>query len=198
MSPRRIRYFGYRAITVYGRPFQVVHLYRILLTPRQVCIPAQLTPTTPDAQRIHAITDIQFGLFPLRSSLLRESHLLSLPPGTEIFHFPGLASIFYGFRYGCDGITRHGFPHSGTPGSTPVSGFPGLIAAYYALHRLRAPRHPPHALTNLPITLPANLLFSYSVVKELDHSLLLPPNPWGPGEVSIVPSQWWRIPDSNR
>src|SRR5690606_19221706 len=32
-----------------------------------------------------------FGLFPFRSPLLRESHLLSLPPGTWMFQFPGSA-----------------------------------------------------------------------------------------------------------
>src|SRR5699024_6803950 len=30
-----------------------------------------------------------FGLFPFRSPLLRESIFLSLPPGTEMFQFPG-------------------------------------------------------------------------------------------------------------
>jgi hypothetical protein len=122
-----------------------------LLTPRPRCITIQFAPTTPDVQRIHAIPDTRFGLLPFRSSLLRESRLLSFPPGTEIFHFPGLASTPYGFRSGCGGITRRGFPHSGIPGSTPVSGSPGLIAAYYALPRLRAPRHPPYALLRLTI-----------------------------------------------
>ena len=32
-------------------------------------------------------------LFPFRSPLLWESRLISLPPGTEMFHFPGLASL---------------------------------------------------------------------------------------------------------
>ena len=32
-----------------------------------------------------------FGLFPVRSPLLRESLLISLPPGTEMFQFPGFA-----------------------------------------------------------------------------------------------------------
>jgi hypothetical protein len=31
----------------------------------------------------------RFGLFPFRSPLLRESRLISLPPGTEMFQFPG-------------------------------------------------------------------------------------------------------------
>ena len=92
--------------------------------------------------------------------------LLSCPPGTEIFHFPGLASAPYGFRDGCTSITWHVFPHSGTSGSTPVSGFPELIAAYYALPRLRAPRHPPYALPRLTIILPAQMLYSSTVIKE--------------------------------
>ena len=33
----------------------------------------------------------RFGLVPVRSPLLRESRLISLPPGTEMFHFPGFA-----------------------------------------------------------------------------------------------------------
>ena len=33
---------------------------------------------------------MRFGLFPFRSPLLRESRLLSLPAGTEMFHFPAL------------------------------------------------------------------------------------------------------------
>jgi hypothetical protein len=33
-----------------------------------------------------------FGLIPFRSPLLGKSHLLSLPPGTEMFQFPGSAS----------------------------------------------------------------------------------------------------------
>ncbi len=33
----------------------------------------------------------RFGLFPVRSPLLGESRLISLPPGTEMFQFPGLA-----------------------------------------------------------------------------------------------------------
>jgi hypothetical protein len=49
------------------------------------------------------------------------------------------------------GITEieGGFPHSEIPGSKPVRGSPGLIAAYHVLHRLSAPRHPPNALKTL-------------------------------------------------
>jgi hypothetical protein len=45
-------------------------------------------PTTPTAQRLPAITRDRFSLIRFRSPLLTESRLLSLPAGTEMFHFP--------------------------------------------------------------------------------------------------------------
>ena len=45
-------------------------------------------PTTPTRQRHRAITPHRFRLIPVRSPLLRESRLLSLPRGTEMFQFP--------------------------------------------------------------------------------------------------------------
>ena len=47
---------------------------------------ASVDPTTPRAQ------GPRFGLRPFRSPLLRASRLISLPPGTEMFQFPGFAS----------------------------------------------------------------------------------------------------------
>ena len=44
-------------------------------------------PTTPQGPRPR-----RFGLIPVRSPLLGESLLFSLPPGTKMFQFPGLAS----------------------------------------------------------------------------------------------------------
>ena len=38
------------------------------------------------------------GLFRVRSPLLAESLLMSVPPGTEMFQFPGFASQPYVFR----------------------------------------------------------------------------------------------------
>src|SRR4029450_7659977 len=37
----------------------------------------------------------RFGLFPVRSPLLGESRLISVPPGTEMFQVPGLAPHAY-------------------------------------------------------------------------------------------------------
>ena len=41
-----------------------------------------------------------FGLIRFRSPLLTESRFLSLPPGTEMFQFPGFAPRTYGFSAG--------------------------------------------------------------------------------------------------
>ena len=64
-----------------------------------------------------------FRLFRVRSPLLTESLLLSFPPGTEMFQFPGLAACTYGFSaswFGHPGINTRltappGFSQSSTP-----------------------------------------------------------------------------------
>ena len=50
--------------------------------------PRLMGPSTPGLQRLVAITQSRFGLIRFRSPLLTESRLLSLPVGTEMFHFP--------------------------------------------------------------------------------------------------------------
>ena len=42
-----------------------------------------------------------------------------------------------------------GFPIRRSPGQSLVDGYPELFAATRVLHRLLAPRHPPHALSSL-------------------------------------------------
>ena len=69
--------FVYGAFTLYGLTSQTVPLTNRFTF-------AVLNPS------MHARW---FGLFPFRSPLLWESRLISLPPGTEMFHFPGLASL---------------------------------------------------------------------------------------------------------
>ena len=88
----------------------------------------------------------RFGLFPVRSPLLGESRLISVPPGTEMFQFPRLAPpLARGWR-----TSRPvGLPHSVILGSRLVCSSPRLIAAYHDLHRLSMPRHPPCALLRL-------------------------------------------------
>ena len=82
------------------------------------------------------------GLVRVRSPLLPESQLMSFPPGTEMFQFPGFASLA-GYSI------RSGLPHSEIAGSKLIRSSPTLIAAYHVLHRLCAPRHPLNALLAL-------------------------------------------------
>lgn len=90
-----------------------------------------------------------FGLFRVRSPLLAESLLLSFPPGTEMFHFPGLALTALWIQAGVLGLQPSGLPHSEILGSMPACGSPRLFAACHVLRRLPAPRHPPYALSSL-------------------------------------------------
>jgi hypothetical protein len=92
----------------------------------------------------------EFRLAPVRSPLLGGSRLMSFPPGTEMFQFPGLPPGPYGFRDGYPGMTPGGLPHSGTRGSTPAGGSPRTFVAFHALHRPSAPRHPPCARCSPP------------------------------------------------
>jgi hypothetical protein len=96
------------------------------------------------------MTRDRFGLFPFRSPLLRESLLLSLPVGTEMFHFPTLPPPALCVQAGAMGhYAPSGFPIRKSPDRSLVADSPGLIAGSYVLHRLLVPRHPPCALTNL-------------------------------------------------
>src|SRR6201981_1476404 len=110
-------------------------------------------PTTPVTQRLLAMTRDRFGLFPFRSPLLRESRLLSLPVGTEMFHFPTLPPPALCVQAGAMGhYAPSGFPIRKSPDRSLVADSPGLIAGSYVLHRLLVPRHPPCALNNLATT----------------------------------------------
>ena len=57
-------------------------------------------PSTPTQQRTRPSPLCRFRLFPFRSPLLRESRLMSLPPGTKMVQFPGFASRPYSFQTG--------------------------------------------------------------------------------------------------
>ncbi len=105
-------------------------------------------PTTPETPKCNG-----FGLFRFRSPLLSESRFLSFPSGTEMVHFPEFAHARLCIQRDVLRFCRSGFPHSEISGSTPVCGFPKLIAACHVLHRLILPRHPPCALSSLTIEL---------------------------------------------
>ena len=92
----------------------------------------------------------RFGLFPVRSPLLGESLLFSLPGGTKMFQFPPFAST--ALMLWMTALQAAGLSHSEIRGSTVICTYPRLIAAYRVLHRLREPRHPPCALSYFPHT----------------------------------------------
>ena len=80
------------------------------------------SPATPVTQRLLAMTRDRFGLFPFRSPLLRESRLLSLPVGTEMFHFPTLPPPALCVQAGAMGhYAQSGFPIRKSPGRSLVA-----------------------------------------------------------------------------
>jgi hypothetical protein len=105
--------FDYVAITLYGRLFQVVRLAARLVTRWLYTDARPTTPNPPENSDKWGVTSDKrneppplvtchwalvtafrkagFRLFRVRSPLLTESRLLSLPPGTEMVHFPGFA-----------------------------------------------------------------------------------------------------------
>ena len=76
--------FPYGAVTRYGPPFQTLPVPKTMAT----------------------------GLFRVRSPLLTESRLMSVPPATEMFQFAGFASCTYEFStgYPCGWVAPFGDP----------------------------------------------------------------------------------------
>jgi hypothetical protein len=145
--------FAYGGVTLYAETFQVssaIQMISYSLPDQQLRL---VGPSTPITQRLLAITRNRFGLFPFRSPLLRESRLLSLPAGTEMFHFPALPPPALCVQAGATGnYATPGFPIRKSPDRCLVTDSPGLIAGSYVLLRLLVPRHPPCALINLATT----------------------------------------------
>ena len=107
-------------------------------------------PLWPDFPDRSAYPKPTTGLLRVRSPLLAESLLMSFPPGTEMFQFPGFALQTYVFslqylenQVGC--------PIRTSPGHSLFAGSPKLFAGCHVLHRLLSPRHPPYALIHLTI-----------------------------------------------
>jgi hypothetical protein len=87
---------------------------------------ASVGPTTPRPQ------GPRFGLYPVRSPLLRASRLISLPLGTEMFQFPRFASWLPRMT-GCNTRRVAPFGHLGINACVP------LPRAYRSLPRPSSP-----------------------------------------------------------
>lgn len=117
---------AYRAITLYGVPFQGTSA-----SPSWVAYGMSPHISTCFHRRI------RFALCRFRSPLITASHLVSFPAGTKMLQFPAFpfADANYLVLPGRES-------HSGIPGSKATCASPGLIAACHALHRRIEPSHP--------------------------------------------------------
>ena len=94
----------------------------------------------PTALQPHMVETTWFRLFPFRSPLLWESRLISFPPGTEMFHFPGSASSTLSIHVE---IPEHysrwvaPFRNPRVKGClAPLRGLSQLTASFFAVQRL--------------------------------------------------------------
>ena len=118
--PRRASVFDYGPFTLFGAIFHSLHLTFAL---------PQRAPTTPGASS-------RFGLFRFRSPLLTESHSLSSPPLTEMFHFSGCGAACTIDSCRCKG----GLLLRVTPfGNLRVKAYLPLSVAYRSLSRPSSP-----------------------------------------------------------
>ena len=122
------RAFAYRAITFYGLTFQNGSANVLVCNSPAL---RRIDPATPP----HASV-LGFRLFPFRSPLLRESRFLSLPGGTEMSHFPPLASFRLFYSADDDGTSSRRVSPFGHP---RVEDYLRLTEAYRSLSRPSSP-----------------------------------------------------------
>ena len=91
--------FAYGTIALCGARFHTLQLALDFVTPAEQCS-ARMDVLQPPAGNACTLAPAGFGLIPFRSPLLGESRLISSPPGTEMFQFPGLPPRPYVFSAG--------------------------------------------------------------------------------------------------
>jgi hypothetical protein len=96
-DPESRTVFAYWAVTIYGWPSHANSANDAIADSPAGPQARPVQSRDPHAATAGALTRRGFRLFPFRSPLLRESLLLSLPPGTEMFQFPGFPPPSYGF-----------------------------------------------------------------------------------------------------
>jgi len=138
--------FAYGAVTHCGAPFQNASArYRICNSVKGL-VPLLSGPTTPTWQRHQALPPDRFRLFPFRSPLLRESLLLSIPRGTEMFQFPRFPPLALCVQtrvtpnYGCR-VSPFGHPRIEAWSAAP-RGFSQPPTSFIGIRRLGIHRWP--------------------------------------------------------
>ena len=91
----------------------------------------------------------RFRLIPVRSPLLGESHMLSFPPGTKMFQFPGCPLSTLYIQMEVTGHYSRRVPPFGNLEIIACMQLPQAYRRLHVLHRHSAPRHPPDALYSL-------------------------------------------------
>ena len=124
-------HFTYRTFTFFGSTSQWIQLWSGFVTSRRLCRAFHQYPATLNKQRRQALTLIEFGLFPFRSPLLGEYLTVSFPPGTEMFHFPGLSTLTSKMSKYLEYYLERVFPF----GHLRFKGCLRLTAAYRSLPR---------------------------------------------------------------
>ena len=106
-----------------------------------------------------------FGLFPVRSPLLRKSRLISFPRGTEMFHFPRFASASYDADDSCScQVSLFGYLRINAPYRLPS-----------AFRRLARPSSPPDARASAmcAFLLDHTAKRHFAVLLELSSAILI-------------------------
>src|SRR6266480_7417868 len=180
----------YRAVTVYGRSFQIVRLANWLVT----CRPCGLTgPTTPPCKHDG------LGSSAFARRYWRNHYCFLFLRVLRWFTSPRCLRTAYGFSGGSFGISQRGFPHSDIPGSKLICSSPGLIAAYRVLHRLLVPRHSPYTLSSLTIRNSSSRL-AYATRQLHAHCVCVVGKNYRLQSIQLskIERTMWRIPGSNR
>ncbi len=140
--------YAYGSITLYASTFQPHSASTAIYHSSSTRQNQPYGPTTPATQRLPAITRDRFSLIRVRSPLLTESLLSSLPVGTEMFHFPT-------------------FPPHALYIQTPVTGLSSSWVSPFGHPRITARLPTPRGLSQAPTS------FIGSRCQGIHHVLLV-------------------------
>jgi hypothetical protein len=115
----------YRAVTVYGQPFQALPLPARFLTPCRISSSGQAVPQPPlrNARWLSRAIGLASSAFAHHYSRNRNCFLFLRV--LRCFTSPRYHPLPYAFRQGRPPMTAAGFPHSETPGSQTGCRLPG-------------------------------------------------------------------------